>query len=62
MVKDKRVSLWLGFFESREVLNEYITCKYDEDGNRLFSAFQGDYEIGAFDEDAIETDWLSEQV
>lgn len=23
MVKDKRVSLWLGFFESREVLNEY---------------------------------------
>ena len=33
MVKENKVSLWLGFYENADDFKNYIKVSYDEDGN-----------------------------
>ena len=59
MIKDSRVSLWLGCFETPEEFAEYVDVKYDEDGNSIHSLFQEEFGISRYDQDAIERDWIA---
>ena len=61
MIRENRVSLWLGFFQSKQEFMSYIEVAYDEDGNFIPSKFQNDYAIDEYDLDAIESDWISEK-
>lgn len=58
MLKDKKVSLWLGTFSSGEEFNEYVEIKFDEDGNYIKSGFQKDFQIDKYDFDSVEKDWI----
>lgn len=40
MVKENKVSLWLGFYENADDFKNYIKVSYDEDGNYIPSNFQ----------------------
>ena len=62
MVKNNRVSLWLGRFKSKEELDGYMDVKYDKDGNQLQSSFQRDFRICKYDMDAIEVDWIEDRM
>lgn len=62
MIKNNRVSLWLGRFPSKEELDGYMDVEYDEDGNQLQSSFQRDFRIIKYDMDAIEVDWIENEV
>lgn len=59
MIKENKVSLWLGFFENIDDFKSYINGSYDEKGNYIPSKFQENYDIKKYDLDAIETDWIS---
>ncbi len=61
MIRENRVSLWLGFFQSKQEFMSYIEVAYDEDDNFIPSKFQNDYAIDEYDLDAIESDWISER-
>lgn len=61
MVKENKVSLWLGFYENADDFKNYIKVSYDEDGNYIPSKFQESYAIKKYDLDAIESDWISER-
>lgn len=61
MIKENKVSLWLGFFENMDDFKNYIKVTYDEDGNYIHSNFQESYGIKKYDLDAIESDWISEK-
>ena len=61
MVKENKVSLWLGFFENSNDFKNYIKISYDEDGHFIPSNFQENYAIKRYDLDAIESDWISEK-
>ena len=61
MVKENKVSLWLGFYENADDFKNYIKVSYDEDGNYIPSNFQESYAIKSYDLDAIESDWISER-
>ena len=58
MVKENKVSLWLGFYENADDFKNYIKVSYDEDGNYIPSNFQESYAIKSYDLDAIESDWI----
>lgn len=60
MIKENKVSLWLGFIENIDEFENYINVSYDEDGNYIPSKFQESYAIKKYDLDAIESDWISE--
>ena len=60
MIKENRVSLWLGVFENRDELKKYVDISFDEDGNIIKSLFQEIYGIESYDLDSIETDWIEE--
>ena len=59
MIKNDRVSLWLGYFETPEEFSEYVDVKYDEDGNCIRSFFQEEFGILRYDTDAVERDWIA---
>ncbi len=61
MIKENKVSLWLGFYENADDFKNYIKVSYDEDGNYIPSDFQKNYAIKRYDLDAIESDWISER-
>ena len=61
MIKENKVSLWLGNFKSSEEFMEYVEGKYDEDGNYIKSAFQKDFDIERYDFETTERDWISEK-
>lgn len=61
MIKENKVSLWLGFFEDDNSFKQYIKVSYDEDGNYIPSKFQESYAIKTYDLDAIESDWISDR-
>lgn len=61
MIKENKVSLWLGFFENADDFKNYIKISYDEEGNYIHSSFQEDYAIIKYNLDAIESDWISEK-
>lgn len=58
MIKENKVSLWLGFYENADDFKNYIKVSYDEDGNYIPSNFQASYAIKSYDLDAIESDWI----
>lgn len=59
MIKENKVSLWLGSFEKEDDFKKYIQVSYDEDGNYILSKFQEEYAIKNYDLDAMESDWIS---
>ena len=61
MIKENKVSLWLGTFGDEDAFNQYIEVKYDDDGNMVPSAFQRDFQIKQYDQDAIESDWIADR-
>ena len=61
MVKENKLSLWLGFYENADDFKNYIKVSYDEDGNYIPSNFQESYAIKSYDLDAIESDWILER-
>lgn len=61
MIKENKVSLWLGFFENVDDFKNYIGVSYDEGGNYIPSNFQENYAIKKYDLDAIESDWISQK-
>ncbi len=61
MVKENRVSLWLGFYENVDDFKNYIKVSYDEDGNYIPSEFQERFSIKKYDLDAMESDWITER-
>ena len=60
MIKENKVSLWLGTFNSSDDFNEYCELKFDEDGNYIKSQFQNEFNILKYDLDAFEKDWISD--
>ena len=62
MDKQGSVSIWLGNLKREGDLDEYVTLKYDEDGDSLPSLFFRDFHINQYetDEDFIEVEWLGE--
>lgn len=61
MIKENKVSLWLGLFENADEFKDYIEVLYDEDANYIPSKFQKKYGIKKYDLDAIESDWISDR-
>lgn len=61
MIKENKVSLWLGFYENIDEFKNFIKVSYDEDGNYISSKFQESYGIKKYDLDAIESDWILER-
>ena len=51
MVKENKVSLWLGFYENADNFKNYIKVSYDDDGNYIPSSFQENYAIKRYDQD-----------
>ena len=61
MIKEKKVSLWLGNFSSGEEFNGYVESGFNEDGNYIKSGFQEDFLIEKYNYDLIEKDWIIDQ-
>lgn len=61
MIKENKVSLWLGYFEDSNAFKEYIEVSYDEDGNYIPSKFQTHYGIKRYDLETVESDWISDR-
>ena len=61
MIKENKVSLWLGFYENAEDFKSYIKVSYGEDGNYIPSEFQENFGIKKYDLDGIESDWILER-
>lgn len=61
MIKENKVSLWLGCFESAEEFEQYMNVSYDEDGNHIPSAFQKSFGIKRYNIDMAETDRISDR-
>ena len=60
MIKENKVSLWLGYFEKENEFRDYMDVEYDEDGNITPSKFQEEFSIEKYDLDATEIDWISD--
>ena len=58
-LEDGYVSIWLGICSSYDELDEYLTAKYDEDGEAINSRFEEDFQL-RFDEDFREADVADE--
>lgn len=61
MIKEKKASLWLGYFENEDDFRNYMKVSYDEDGNYIPSKFQENYGIKKYDLDTSEIDWISDK-
>jgi len=61
MIKENKVSLWLGFFENADDFKKYTEISYDEGGNCIPSIFQKSFAIERYDMDKVESDWISER-
>lgn len=62
MIKENRVSLWVGYFHSEDDFKKYTEGTYDDDGNYHMSDFQRDFCIARYDCDFAEMDWIEEPV
>ncbi|WP_121616433.1 immunity 22 family protein [Virgibacillus halodenitrificans] len=52
------VSLWLGCFQNFDEVEKYTEIKYDEDGDSIPSVFEREFNLGYYDRDLIEKDWI----
>ncbi|PGC34469.1 hypothetical protein COM11_01360 [Bacillus pseudomycoides] len=54
------MSLWLGNFKSKEMLQKYVEIKFDEQGDRILSQFMRDFQIDFIDynEDLLEITFI----
>ncbi|MDM5186409.1 immunity 22 family protein [Bacillus sp. DX4.1] len=54
------MSLWLGNFKSKEMLQKYVEIKFDEQGDRIPSQFMRDFHIDFIDynEDLLERTFI----
>jgi len=53
------VSLWLGCFNDKEEFEKYTAIKYSEGGDSIPSIFEQDFNLGYYNRDLIEKDWIS---
>ncbi|WP_053362292.1 immunity 22 family protein [Bacillus sp. FJAT-27251] len=51
MEREGYVSLWVGEFDSREKLDDYLEIKFTEDGDALLSSFEKAFSIEYYDID-----------
>lgn len=56
--KENYVSLWLGNFTQKDVLKEYVDTKFDEDGDVIPSVLRKDFELGYYNIDFLESDFV----
>ena len=59
METENTVSIWVGNFESKSQLDEFLTLIYDDEGEVVPSLFYESYEINI---DDIDDDWLEAEV
>ncbi|WP_029427852.1 immunity 22 family protein [Bacillus sp. 95MFCvi2.1] len=54
------ISLWLGNFKSKEMLQKYVEIKFDEQGDRIPSQFMRDFQIDFinYNEDLLEITFI----
>jgi Immunity protein 22 len=60
MLREGKVSLWLGRAPSREALEEYIQFRYTEDGDWIPSQFAADFALPYYDEGTREAEVYDE--
>ena len=51
MRKDGAVSLWIGVVDSAQILDDFTSIRYSEDGDFLGSEFTEAFRTGCYDED-----------
>lgn len=61
-MEEKRVSLWIGTFDSYDRMKDYFKNGYTEDGDRIESQFEDNFEIEDIDEDLYEVQFYPEQL
>ena len=61
MIKENKVSLWLGFFENANKFKDYTEVFFDEDGNDIPSIVHKSFDIERYDMDRVECDWISDR-
>ena len=59
METENTVSIWIGNFDTKLELDEFITLKYDDEGEVIPSMFYHKYNI---DIDDIDDDWLEAEI
>jgi hypothetical protein len=58
MRKEGVVSLWMGWIDSKALLDQYVATKYTDDGDSIPSDFVRDWGIGPYDHDFQEIAFL----
>ncbi|WP_113673563.1 immunity 22 family protein [Vallitalea guaymasensis] len=61
-MEEKRVSLWIGTFDSYDRMKDYFKNGYTEDGDRIESQFEDNFEIEDIDEDLYEVQFYPDQL
>jgi len=61
-LEEKRVSLWIGTFDSYDRMKDYFKNGYTEDGDRIESQFEDNFEIEDIDEDLYEIQFYPDQL
>ncbi|WP_273322492.1 immunity 22 family protein [Vallitalea guaymasensis] len=61
-MEEKRVSLWIGTFDSYDRMKDYFKNGYTEDGDRIESQFEDNFEIEDIDEDLYEIQFYPDQL
>ncbi|WP_304943113.1 immunity 22 family protein [Vallitalea guaymasensis] len=61
-MEEKRVSLWIGTFDSYDRMKDYFKNEYTEDGDRIESQFEDNFEIEDIDEDLYEVQFYPDQL
>lgn len=56
-----RASIWMGNFDNEESLKEYTEIKYTEDGDSIQSLFEKDFDLGYYDRDLVEKNFLESE-
>ncbi|WP_243521868.1 immunity 22 family protein [Bacillus pseudomycoides] len=57
---NEKVSVWIGNFESKAELMDYINIEYTEDGDSLSSIFEKNFHLDYYDRDLVEKKWISQ--
>ncbi|AWI03469.1 immunity 22 family protein [Clostridium drakei] len=61
MQKEGKVSLWLGNFIDEKTFREFMEIKYTDDGDSVPSEFKKQFQIGYYDMDFSEIDYIDKR-
>lgn len=53
------VSLWMGNFFTEKEFENYVSIDYTADGDSIPSQFEKDFNLGRYNRDLIEKDWIA---